>query len=666
VRVLSAEGKLTLSMKPISSENSGLAALQDLPPTMFLRATITETTAFGAFAMVQPPGGGEAYRGLIHISRMGRTYINDVKDHVSVGQEVVVSVISTEGDRLSLQLETGDEEDFDLDPETSLCGTIVNVMSYGVFVSVQYEGKAVTGLLHVSEMADDFLAEDCQERFSVGDNVTVRLRHQSKGRISWTARTHRLSDEDLEPFVGLSRRCSKLTGLIQQTCEGGAYVLVQPPEGGIMVQGVLQRQELDLKEGQELEEVLQVGKELDNLQVKSAENGRLLLTLKSPKMVPAAFQEVPEDLFLKGEVQETMDFGVFVSVQAPSTGEEYIGLVHITQIQEGFTKTEDLKRDFKPGQEVAVRVIEVDGVRLSLSMRPFTSSRAPTSVSRGSSDAAAAAQPPAPAPPPVIPLKGVGEDDWLDASFKELQPYGVLMNIMDPSQNQTLVGKVHLSEMTALFGDSAEQVVKEMAEKWMKLQPDLGMIRKEMARAKVRLLNRDNLTFSMRPRPPSLDLDPTAQFNGTVLEIMNQSALVDVHFENQSSPLIGYLHQTEMSNTMPSGDVAKELVKPQQEVHLRILSMVGDKLAVTMRGPLPNSAVYAFASAGNGVLSGVIQQVTPLGLTVRLQPPGGGPACRGLVPMATLNQTVEVHAGQMRKFRVLNVSASSLLLSLDT
>ena len=26
---------------------------------------------------------------------------------------------------------------------------------------------------------------------------------------------------------------------------------------------------------------------------------------------------------------------------------------------------------------------------------------------------------PAPAPPPVVPLKGVGEDDWLDACFKE-------------------------------------------------------------------------------------------------------------------------------------------------------------------------------------------------------------------------------------------------------
>ena len=40
--------------------------------------------------------------------------------------------------------------------------------------------------------------------------------------------------------------------------------------------------------GFKAQEVLQVGQELDNLQVKSAENGRLLLTLKSPKMVPAA------------------------------------------------------------------------------------------------------------------------------------------------------------------------------------------------------------------------------------------------------------------------------------------------------------------------------------------------------------------------------------------
>ena len=49
--------------------------------------------------------------------------------------------------------------------------------------------------------------------------------------------------QDLEPFVGLSRKKVLLTGLIQQTCEGGAYVLLQPPEGGIMVQGVLQRQD---------------------------------------------------------------------------------------------------------------------------------------------------------------------------------------------------------------------------------------------------------------------------------------------------------------------------------------------------------------------------------------------------------------------------------------
>ena len=32
-------------------------------------------------------------------------------------------------------------------------------------------------------------------------------------------------------------------GLVQETREGGAYVLLQPPDGGIAVQGVLRRQE---------------------------------------------------------------------------------------------------------------------------------------------------------------------------------------------------------------------------------------------------------------------------------------------------------------------------------------------------------------------------------------------------------------------------------------
>eukprot|EP00435_Cladocopium_sp_Y103_P061465 s700_g23.t1 len=405
-------------------------AFRDLPPDALLRATITETPAFGAFAMVQPPAGGEPCRGLIHISQMGCGFVPSVEEQVSVGEEVLVSVLSTEGGRLALRLQEQNEESLEIEKGTWLTGSVIKTMSYGAFVKVQWQGQGKVGLLHVSEMADDFIV-DCTEAVSVGDNVTVQLLQSNKGRTSWTARTERLSAEELDPFVGLHRKKDFLTGLVQETCEGGAYVLLQPPEGGIAVQGVLRRQEMDLKDGETVEDVLKVGEEVEVL-VKSAENGRLVLSMAKSMQVPSAFKEIPEDLWLRGVVKDHREFGVFVALQAP-TGEEYTGLVHISQYKEGYVAAGQLAKELNVGQEVSVRVIEVDGQRLSLSMRPPTAAKEGKERNR------------APAP---APLQGVEPEQWLVATIQETLPLGAVLSVMDPTSNETVLGQIHIFEMS--------------------------------------------------------------------------------------------------------------------------------------------------------------------------------------------------------------------------
>ena len=50
---------------------------------------VTGITKFGAFVLVAPGRSG-----LVHISEIANTYVNDVHDHLTVGQEVSVKILS--------------------------------------------------------------------------------------------------------------------------------------------------------------------------------------------------------------------------------------------------------------------------------------------------------------------------------------------------------------------------------------------------------------------------------------------------------------------------------------------------------------------------------------------------------------------------------------------
>ena len=56
-----------------------------------LEGKVTGITKFGAFVSLP-----EGKSGLVHISEIAYTYVNDVKDHLQEGQEVKVKVIGVD------------------------------------------------------------------------------------------------------------------------------------------------------------------------------------------------------------------------------------------------------------------------------------------------------------------------------------------------------------------------------------------------------------------------------------------------------------------------------------------------------------------------------------------------------------------------------------------
>lgn len=66
---------------------------------------VTGITKFGAFVALE--GGGS---GLVHISEVANTYVNDISDYLAVGQAVKVRVMSIgEGGKINLSLKRAAE-----------------------------------------------------------------------------------------------------------------------------------------------------------------------------------------------------------------------------------------------------------------------------------------------------------------------------------------------------------------------------------------------------------------------------------------------------------------------------------------------------------------------------------------------------------------------------
>lgn len=64
-----------------------------------VQGKVTGITSFGAF--VELPGGST---GLVHISEVADSYVKDVNDHLSVGDEVEVKVLSEKDGKIALSI----------------------------------------------------------------------------------------------------------------------------------------------------------------------------------------------------------------------------------------------------------------------------------------------------------------------------------------------------------------------------------------------------------------------------------------------------------------------------------------------------------------------------------------------------------------------------------
>jgi ribosomal protein S1 len=152
--------RIVLSEKAVSEAKEMervASALKDIKVGEKYRGRVTTITAFGAFVEIKVPAGEAkqiSVEGLVHVSELSWTKVGKPEEVVSVGQEVEVSVIGTERNKLSLSMKAAladpwekIEEKYHEDDRVS--GKVVRVSDFGAFVEL---APGIEGLVHITKI----------------------------------------------------------------------------------------------------------------------------------------------------------------------------------------------------------------------------------------------------------------------------------------------------------------------------------------------------------------------------------------------------------------------------------------------------------------------------------------------------------------------------------
>ena len=172
-------------------------SLQDLEPSQKVVGIVSKIELFGAFVDI-----GAEIPGLLHISQLKKGHVNRVDDEIKKGDEIELWIqkVDRTAKRIELtlikpvtlrwnKLKVGD----------TVQGEVVRIENFGAFVDI---GAERSGLVHVSEMGDDYV-KDPNEHVKVGEQVSVTIVEidRKKKQIRLSMKTSLEQLEDLEEEI---------------------------------------------------------------------------------------------------------------------------------------------------------------------------------------------------------------------------------------------------------------------------------------------------------------------------------------------------------------------------------------------------------------------------------------------------------------------------------
>jgi small subunit ribosomal protein S1 len=243
-----------------------------------------------------------------------------------------------------------------------LQGVVKNITDYGAFVDL----GGVDGLLHVTDIAWRRINHP-SEALTIGQSVNVQV-------IRFNSETQRISlgmkQLEADPWEGVAAKYpmgAKFNGRVTNITDYGAFVELEPGIEGLVHVSEMSWTKKNVHPGKIVSTSQEV--EVMVLDVDPVKR-RISLGLKQCMDNPwdTFVTKFPANTELEGEVKNITEFGLFVGLPG-----DIDGMVHLSDI-DWERPGEEAIQDFKKGDQVRVRVLDVDveKERISLGIKQLT------------------------------------------------------------------------------------------------------------------------------------------------------------------------------------------------------------------------------------------------------------------------------------------------------
>ena len=325
--------------------------LQELEVGQLRKGIVKNIADFGAFVDL---GGLD---GLLHITDMSWGRIAHPTEMTQIDQEIEVQILNIdyEKEKIALGLKQKTPSPWEsvaekYPVESTVVGTVVNVMSYGAFVKLE---DGIEGLVHISEMSWTRRINHPNELVSTGDKIEVVVLgiNEEKQEISLG-----MKQTQANPWDKVAEKYppeSLIKGKVRNLTNYGAFIEIE--EG---IDGLLHVSDMSwTRKISHPSEILEKGQDVE-CKVLSVDQERRRIALGIKQMtedpwaadIPGKYQPGQR---VMGIVTKLTNFGVFVGLE---NGLE--GLLHISELAD--EKIENPENVVKEGEEIEVKILRVD------------------------------------------------------------------------------------------------------------------------------------------------------------------------------------------------------------------------------------------------------------------------------------------------------------------
>ena len=227
-------------------------------------------------------------------------------------------------------------------------GIVKNITDYGAFVDL----GGVDGLLHVTDISWKRVNHPT-EVLQIGQTVEVQVVRYNEETQRISLGMKQLETDPWENVGGKYAVGERFTGRISNIADYGAFVELEDGIEGLVHVSEMSWTKKNVHPGKIVSTSQEV--EVEVLEV-DLEKRRISLGLKQCQDNPweTFSKDFQVDQEIEGEVRNITEFGLFVGLT-----EEIDGMVHLSDIS-WEDQTEDVLKDFKKGDMVKAKILEMD------------------------------------------------------------------------------------------------------------------------------------------------------------------------------------------------------------------------------------------------------------------------------------------------------------------